>query len=67
MHTKGISIKYPELSGSNGSQLILIDSVGIENPVFKQLNNEKNENNDYMKTESYIYKDKNIIILDEKC
>ena len=67
MHTKGISIKYPELSGNNGNQLILIDSEGLENPVFKQLNNEKNENNDYMKTESDIDKEQNEIILDEKC
>ena len=41
IHTEGLSVKYPELEGYKGRKIILIDSAGFENPVLKQLNNEK--------------------------
>ena len=42
IHTEGLSVKYPELKGYKGRQLILLDSAGFETPVFKKINNEIN-------------------------
>ena len=44
IHTKGISVKYPELKEYNKRQIILLDSVGLEKSVLKKNNKEeKNE------------------------
>jgi len=44
MHTKGISIKYPELKGYDENQIILIDSAGSDNPLLKKYNIEEKNN-----------------------
>ena len=44
IHTEGLSVKYPELKGYKGRQLILLDSAGFETPVYKKINNEKDNN-----------------------
>ena len=36
IETKGLSIKYPELKGYKGRQIILLDSAGLETPVLKK-------------------------------
>ena len=38
IHTKGLSVKYPELKGYKGRKIILIDSAGLETPILKNLN-----------------------------
>ena len=43
IETKGLSIKYPELEGFKGRQLILLDSAGLETPVLKKNNNIQEE------------------------
>ena len=35
IYTQGLSVKYPELKGYKGRQLILLDSAGLETPVLK--------------------------------
>ena len=40
IHTEGLSVKYPELKGYKGRQLILLDSAGFETPVLRK-NKEK--------------------------
>ena len=47
IHTEGLSVKYPELKGYKGRQIIFIDSVGFENPVLRQFNNEEQNNSKY--------------------
>ena len=49
INTEGLSVRYPELKGHKGRHLILLDSAGLETPVLKSDNNEKekiNENSD---------------------
>ena len=41
IETKGLSIKYPDLRGYKGRQLILLDSAGLETPVLKKNLKEK--------------------------
>ena len=36
IETKGLSIKYPDLKGYKGRQIILLDSAGLETPVLKK-------------------------------
>ena len=43
IETKGLSVKYPELKGYKGRQIILLDSAGLETPVFKTEKEEKEE------------------------
>ena len=43
IHTEGLSVKYPELKGYKGRQIILLDSAGFETPVLKKENNKKIE------------------------
>ena len=46
IETKGLSVKYPDLKGYQGRQIILLDSAGLETPVLKAKkieNKEKNE------------------------
>ena len=38
IQTEGLSIKYPELKGYKRRQIILLDSAGLETPVFKTEN-----------------------------
>ena len=45
IETKGLSIKYPELEGFKGRQLILLDSAGLETPVLIKNNNIQEEEN----------------------
>ena len=41
IQTEGLSVKYPDLSGHEKRQLILLDSAGLETPVLKANNKEK--------------------------
>ena len=43
IETKGLSIKYPDLKGYKGRQIILLDSAGLETPVLKKSIKEKEE------------------------
>jgi len=43
IYTQGLSVKYPELKGYKGRQLILLDSAGLETPVLKNKPKEKKE------------------------
>ena len=60
IETKGLSIKYPELKGYKGRQIILLDSAGLETPVLKKSLNEvekieekeKNQENQEIKEEN---------------
>ena len=36
IETKGLSVKYPELKGYKGRQIILLDSAGLETPILKK-------------------------------
>ena len=45
IQTEGLSVKYPDLSGHEKRQLILLDSAGLETPVLKADNNEKAKEN----------------------
>ena len=38
IQTEGLSVKYPELKGYKGRQIILLDSAGLETPVLKSDN-----------------------------
>ena len=38
IQTKGLSVKYPDLKGYEGRQLILLDSAGLETPVLGKSN-----------------------------
>ena len=40
IQTKGLSVKYPDLKGYEGRQLILLDSAGLETPVLGKSNSE---------------------------
>ena len=45
IQTEGLSVKYPDLKGHEGRQIILLDSAGLETPVLKNIDNKnKNEN-----------------------
>ena len=43
IYTEGLSVKYPELKEHKGRQLILLDSAGLETPVLKNKQKEKNK------------------------
>ena len=45
IQTEGLSVKYPELKGYKGRQIILLDSAGLETPVLKSNNDNNNNNN----------------------
>ena len=51
IHTEGLSVKYPDLEGYKGRELILLDSAGLETPVLKSINNEKQKDKDTPKDE----------------
>ena len=51
IHTEGLSVKYPDLIGYQGRQIILLDSAGLETPVLKNNNKEKNQNKDNLQKE----------------
>ena len=51
IHTEGLSVKYPDLTGYQGRQIILLDSAGLETPVLKNNNKEKNQNKDNLQKE----------------
>ena len=44
INTEGLSVKYPELKGYKGRQLILLDSAGLETPVLKKEKKEEEIN-----------------------
>ena len=52
IETKGLSVKYPELEGFKGRQLILLDSAGLETPVLKKTNNIQEGENPKSKEEN---------------
>ena len=41
INTEGLSVKYPELKGYEGRQIIFLDSAGLEMPVLRKNNKEK--------------------------
>ena len=43
IQTKGLSVKYPEITNHKGRQIILLDSAGLETPVLKKENKEKDK------------------------
>ena len=43
IQTEGLSVKYPDLKGYKGRQIILLDSAGLETPVLRTNNKEKEE------------------------
>ena len=43
IQTEGLSVKYPELKGHKGRYIILLDSAGLETPVLKKNNINKEE------------------------
>ena len=49
IQTKGLSVKYPELQGYAGRQIILLDSAGLETPVLRKNNSGKNIINEIVK------------------
>jgi len=62
IQTEGLSVKYPDLSGHEKRQLILLDSAGLETPVLKAHNNEKaKENKNKIKNDNIIQINNNII------
>ena len=71
IQTEGLSIKYPELKEYKGRQLILLDSAGLQTPVLRKDNNEKeklneekiiNNKNEQKENENPLNKEKEIII-----
>ena len=44
IHTKGLSVKYPELERYARRQIIFIDSTGFENPILNQFNRKEQKN-----------------------
>ena len=62
IHTEGLSVKYPELKGYKGRQIILLDSAGFETPVLKKENNTKGRDDENINEESKEKSEK----LDEK-
>ena len=49
IQTKGLSVKYPELQGYAGRQIILLDSAGLETPVLRKNNSVKSIINEIVK------------------
>lgn len=45
VHTEGLSLKYPDLKGYAGRQIILIDSGGFKSPLLIKFNKEKDKYN----------------------
>jgi hypothetical protein len=45
INTEGLSVKYPDLKGYEGRQIIFLDSAGLEMPVLRKNNKEKIKNN----------------------
>ena len=43
INTEGLSVKYPELKGYEGRQIIFLDSAGLEMPVLRKNNKEKDK------------------------
>ena len=41
INTKGISVKYPKLEEESNKKFILLDSAGLESPILKKDNDEK--------------------------
>ena len=72
IETKGLSVKYPDLKGFAGRQIILLDSAGLETPVLKskkvmELNKEKieeenKEKNEIISEKENVQKDEEILI-----
>ena len=54
IRTEGLSIKYPELELFKDRRIALLDSAGLETPVLRDDNSEKNEE----KSEKEIFKEK---------
>ena len=59
IETKGISVKYPDLKGYGGRQIILLDTAGLETPVLGKKNNEdENEDNKKEIKQNEVFKKK---------
>ena len=61
IETEGLSVKYPELEGYKGRQIILLDSAGLETPVLKKDINQNESQNKKIEEDKKLEEDKNEI------